>query len=380
MRLECQRRQFEIPRDVTYLNVAYMSPSPTAVREAGEYGIRRKSAPWNIEWSDFFDECDAARAAVARLISANANDIAITPSASFGVSVAAKNLPLSKGGRIIVLENQHPSNYYAWRSLAAAAEGKLVAVKKPEDWDWTQAVIGAIDDRTEIIAVPNCHWMDGTMLDLERIHNRRRQVGAALVLDLTQSLGALPFTVKTIDPDFVVCASYKWLLGPYSLAYLYAAPRRQTGSPLEETPYVRANARESRNWGPSQSPYADNYVPGAHRYDVGERANFALLPMSIAALNLLAKWRPTRISEYVKILVAHAATRAQQAQFSTPPSGVRAPHMLGIDLLDRLETPKLRARLLQKKIYVSFRGGKIRISPHIFNTIADIDSLFDLLQ
>ena len=97
----------------------------------------------------------------------------------------------------------------------------LKTIRRPPDNDWTAAVIDAIDHQIAIAALPNCHWTDGTLLDLVKIGARCRQVGAALVVDGTQSLGAMPFSVAAVQPDFLITTAHKWLLGPYSLGLAY---------------------------------------------------------------------------------------------------------------------------------------------------------------
>lgn len=379
MPLECQRERFEIPADITYLNAAYISPSTIETRRAGERGIARKSHPWEIAWSDFFTEADTARTEFARLIGACADDIAIVPSVSYGIQTAANNLPLGAGQKIVVLADQFPSNFYAWRTLAAGRQATLCAVPWPQDRDWTRAVIDSIDQHTGIVALPNCHWSDGTRLDLAQISARCREVSARLVLDLSQSLGVLPCDVRQIDPDFLVTASYKWLLGPYSLCYLYVAPRWHDGRPLEQNPLSRSNAVARPEWKHGDTPYPETFLPGARRFDVGERANFALVPMSIAALRQLQDWGPARIAEYLRPLIEHAAVRASAVGMSVPPAAARSPHMIGMQLSPDADPGALGQMLERRRIHVSVRGQKLRISPHVYNTPEDIDRLFDAI-
>ena len=122
---------------------------------------------------------------------------------------------------------------------------------------------------------------------------RCREVGSALVIDATQSLGALPLDLAAIRPDFLACAGYKWLLGPYSLGYLYVAPRWQDGRPLEHNWIARTG---SENFA-GLVDYQDGYQPGARRFDVGERANFGLMPAGIAGLEQLLRWGQPAIIE-----------------------------------------------------------------------------------
>jgi len=378
--LTCQRDAFELPDDLVYLNAAYISPSARAVRAAGDAGVGRKSRPWELAWPEFFRESERARAAFAGLIGARADDVAITPSTSFGVTTAARNLPLSKGGRIVVLADQHPSNVHAWRTAAAAVGADVSPVRWPGDHDWTAAVLEQIDAATQVVALPNCHWVDGSMLDLEAIAARARSVGAAVALDLTQSLGVIPFDVARVPADFIACACYKWLLGPYSFAFLYAAPHRQTGRPLDDTPFARAAAPNPPNWGPNETPYTDDFLPGARRYDVGERANFALTPMAIAALELIQGWTPAAIGAYTRPLVEAAAARFEALGLAVPPAAARGPHMLSARLDARLDAERLRQALAERRIFVSMRGGALRLSPHVYNTMDDMERLFEALE
>ena len=191
--IPCQRHLFSIPEDVAYLNCAYMSPSSHAVTEAGLEGARRKAAPWVVKPGDFFSESEEARGLFARLVHAKSDDIAIIPSVSYGLAVAARNLPVAPDATILVLAEQFPSNVYTWRTLAKERSAGVVTVERPADGDWTRAILERLDDRVAIAALPHCHWTDGGIIDLEAVGEHCRAAGSALVLDITQSIGALPF-------------------------------------------------------------------------------------------------------------------------------------------------------------------------------------------
>src|SRR5215210_5614881 len=155
--LNCQRELFEIPEEITYLNCAYMSPQLRAVREAGEEAVARKSRPWEISPRDFFEDSETARALFAEIVGGDAEGVAIIPSASYGMAVATANIPLEEGQNVVVLDEQFPSNVYPWRELAKRSEAEIVTVPRPAGHDWTGAVLEHIDDRTAVVAVPNCH-------------------------------------------------------------------------------------------------------------------------------------------------------------------------------------------------------------------------------
>ena len=137
------------------------------------------------------------------------------PALDIGEFPDIAGLPVEAGKRILLLHDQFPSNVYPWRELAKEQGGNILTLPQPEDDDWTLALLEVLDERVAIAALPHVHWTDGALIDLERVASRCREGGAALVIDGTQSVGALPFDVNAIQPDFLVSASYKWLLGPY---------------------------------------------------------------------------------------------------------------------------------------------------------------------
>src|SRR5450755_3835084 len=375
--IPCQRHLFDIPDDVAYLNCAYMSPLMKPVIEAGNAALARKAHPWEITPDKFFTGSDEFRATAAQLIDSSPDDIAIVPSASYGIATAARNLPVKQGQSILVLAEQFPSNYYAWQRRAeeTGAALKVVAWPKDEDNDWTSAVLNSLTADVAIAALPHVQWTSGGRLDLVRIGEACRKIGAALVLDLTQSLGALPFSVRDVQPDFAVAASYKWMLGPYSVGLLYVAPKWQGGMPLEENWIQRANARDFS----SLIQYTDNYDNGARRFDMGERSNFALLPAAVRAMRQLLEWNVTQISETIGALNRRLAEAALDAGFHAPAEPLRAPHYLALRRQTQIpkELPEILAR---EKVFVSVRGSSIRVTPHVYNTIEDCDRLIACLE
>jgi selenocysteine lyase/cysteine desulfurase len=218
-------------------------------------------------------------------------------------------------------------------------------------------------------------WTSGGRLDVVRIGAACRKLGTALVLDLTQSLGALPFSVGDVRPDFAVAASYKWLLGPYSVGLLYVGPKWQGGLPLEENWIQRANARDFS----SLILYTEDYDAGARRFDMGERANFALLPAAVRAMKQLQEWRVAEISETAGALTRRLAEAAADLGFSAPPEPLRAPHYLSLRRQAAIpkELPEMLAR---EKVFVSVRGSSIRVTPHVYNTVDDGDRLIACLR
>jgi selenocysteine lyase/cysteine desulfurase len=374
--IPCQRHLFDIPDGVTYLNCAYMSPLMRSVVEAGKAGLERKMRPWQIGTEDFFNREEDLRTVAAKLFHCTANDIAVVPSASYGLSVAALNLPVTRGQKVLVLEEQFPSNFYPWRRLVQEKDAELVTVPWPDDGDWTAGVLRNLNDRVAVAALPQTQWTSGGLLDLAAIGQACRRQGTALVLDLTQSLGAYPFDVEQVQPDFAVAATYKWLLGPYSYGVMYVAPQWQRGKPLEENWIQRDNARDFSGL----VLYTDGYEPGARRFDMGERSNFALLPAAIRAMEQLLTWGIKEISETLGRLSRRLIENTKNLGMRTPPERLRAPHYVCLRSGSAQAPPAtLLENLARERIYVSVRGSSIRVTPHVYNSEQDMDRLVEVL-
>ena len=370
-----QRHLFDVPDDVAYLNCAYMGPLMHSVVAAGDRGIRAKAQPWRISAADFFTDGERARALFARIIGGDAEGVALVPSASYGLSCAARNMEVAPGERLVVLAEQFPSNVYAWREVAQTHGASLVTVARPADDDWSRAVLAAIDERTAVVALPHCHWTDGGLLDLVAIGARCREAGATLVLDLTQSAGALRFDVAAVRPDYVVCAGYKWLLGPYSLGFLWVAPEHRRGKPIEYNWIGRARAEDFARL----VDYRDEYQPGARRFDVGERSNFILVPMLNAALEQILEWGVEAIETTLAARTADITVRAARLGLRSARVELRAGHFLGLRFSDGGLPAGLLDALAAERVYVSVRGSSMRVTPHLYNTDEDVGRLFAAL-
>jgi selenocysteine lyase/cysteine desulfurase len=371
--IPCQRDLFDLPREVAYLNCAYMSPLLRHAVEAGQAALAFKARPWRIRPADFFSGPDRARAAFARVVGCDAAGVALVPAASYGLATAAANLRLRPGERILVVGDQFPSNVHPWRRRARETGAELHAVDAT-DGDLTRALLDAIDERTAVVACPHCRWTDGALIDLPRVAEAARAAGAALVLDVTQSAGALPLDVARIDPDFLVAAAYKWLLGPYATGFLYVAERRRDGLPLEEHWLGREGAEDFSRL----VEYRDAYRPGAARFDMGEAPNFALLPAVVAGLEQIAAWGVPAIADTLADRTRAIADRAAPLGLGASDPRLRAGHFLGLGLPEGAPSD-LVARLAERDVHVSVRGRSLRVTPHLYNDDEDTDRLIDAL-
>lgn len=360
---ESARSEFSLEPGVVYLDSASTGLLPRVAEDAARLGVASKGRPWTRDRQQAHAQADVLRALAASFIGADAADMAITCAVSYGLAVARKNLPLRPGERVLVLEDDHTSQLLTWEAHALDNAGVLEKVKRPANSDWTSAILEHLHNTRyappAIASLGATFWRDGSHVDLKTVCDALYSQGTRIVLDLTQSVGVLDLDVRALHADFAVFPMYKWLLGPYSLAFLYVASQWQQGHPLEENSFNRAKN--------------SSYGPGAQRFDMGERDAFVGMPAAVASLKLLANWNRADIEAWLVGLTQGLASRMREAGIDCVPEAMRSPHILGI----RDVPPGTVESCRQQLVFVTQRGSELRVSPHVFNTVADMDRCAD---
>ena len=375
--MECKKHLFDLEEDVTYLNMAYMSPLLRSSLEVGISHLQRKSRPYELLVEDFFEPVLNLKKSFIQLIGGeNPESVAIIPSVSYALANAANNIPFNEGDEIVVLKDQFPSNIYPWRKLVKDKGGKIITISPPKTSnkrgkEWSQSILENISSRTKIVALPHVHWSDGTLIDLISIREKLDQHDGYLVIDGTQSIGALPFSLKDIKPDVLAVSAYKWLLGPYGIGVAYYNDRFDHGNPIEDSWLNRINSDDFANL----LNYQDQYRSGAYRYSVGENSNFSVIPMVEHGIRQILDWEVQNIQEYCKYITESALHNISQYGFETLPENERGYHLFGISIPQHIAPKKLASFLRERKIYISVRGSYIRVSPYLYNTPYDIEFL-----
>jgi selenocysteine lyase/cysteine desulfurase len=252
--------------------------------------------------------------------------------------------------------------------VAAAAEragAETLTVSRRDGQTWSDAIVADLDDRVRIVSVPNVHWTDGALVDLDAIAARAHEVDARLVIDASQSVGAMPLNVARLQPDYVVTVGYKWLLGPFAVGYLYAADQHREGTPIEQNWIVRSGAQDFARL----VDYRDEYQPGAWRFDSGQRTKFELTPMAVAALEQISSWGVARIAAALAGTTETIAQGVEQLGLASLPADQRGPHMLGVHLPEDIRGHVLPA-LTEANCFAAVRRGSLRIAPHLHSTKA----------
>jgi len=378
--MNCQKHLFRLPEGMHYLNCAYMSPILRSVEERGIEGIQLKRNPVAIKPVDFFTGAVGVRQKFAEMVQCEPAQVAIMPSVSYGMNSVIRNIPCQKGQHALTLSEEFPSCYYTAKRWCIEHETTLRVVARKDDIpqrgkEWNERIIESITRDTAFIVMASVHWMNGTRFDLERIGARCREVGAKLIVDGSQSVGALPVDVKKANIDALICAGYKWLMGPYSTALSYIHKDFNDGIPLEESWMTRPNAEHFDRL----TNYVEDYKPGAVRFDVGQSSNFISLPMLDEALGQLLNWGVDEIQDYAKTLDAPLIDFFLERGSPVDDQAHRAHHLMGLQLPEGTKGEVLMNELQSRNVFVSLRGNNLRISINVFNNEEDVGELISAL-
>ncbi|MBW1641373.1 MAG: aminotransferase class V-fold PLP-dependent enzyme [Deltaproteobacteria bacterium] len=375
--LTSQRHLFDIPEEVAYFNTAYYSPQLNESRDRLHDGVNTKSHPWERIPDNFFHDAETIRQLSSDIFGGNSDGFAVIPAASYGISTAARAIEptLQPGDQILVIAEEFPSNVLPWKRTALETGAEIITVSEPIDGNWTQAILDRIINGVKVVAVSTCHWTNGLNIDLLPIGKACRDINAVLVVDATQTFAAMPFSIENVQPDFLIAAGYKWLLCSYGFGLLYVSERWRNARPLEETWLARDNAENFS----ALVKYSDTYMPGARRFDVGEKCTATILPGAVAALEQIKTWGVEEISNSLSLINKTIAVHLESLGFELPDESQRCPHMFGA-LLPKQYKGNLVSELARRNIYISQRGNALRFSPHLHVNDNDINRLLEALE
>jgi selenocysteine lyase/cysteine desulfurase len=388
--LTCQRDQFSIDANNEghiWLNSAYMGPLPLATQRAGQATLTMRAFPVGITPNDFFAPGERLRVRLARLVNADAEQIAFIPNVANGMAVVAKNMSPKRGQNIVLLGEQFPSNVYPWRDWRELGVDIRTVAAPDAPWSatlsgkpsraalWNEKILASIDANTALVSIEQAHWTDGTLFDLMAIGARCREVGATFVIDATQTVGAMPFDCAAIQPDALIVHSYKSMLSNYGLGFAVFSEKFANAKPLEESWLMREGSENFARL----VDYQDGYAKGMRRFDTSLRANPTLVGMLSASCELLLHWQPARIREYLLGIEREFVSRVRTMGFEVADENERAANIFGLKLPAKRNVETCRAALAAERIHVSVRGSAIRISPHVYNDANDLVRLADVL-
>lgn len=379
--MDSQKHLFSLDKDIHYLNCAYKGPQLNSAEQAAIEALIRSRNPTNITQEDFFILPKEVKSRFADLVNCDPLQVALIPSSSYGFATALGNITCDPGQHAIVLEDEFPSGYFSLKTWCDTNDAVLKVVGPDKDAltageSWNRNLLESITTDTVVVLMSSVHWMNGLKFDLESIGQKCKTVGAIFIVDGTQSTGAAQMDVKRFKIDALICATYKWLLGPYGLGIAYYGPVFDGGQPLEESWLNRTNSQDFANL----TNYDHEYTEESGRYNVGEMSSFILLPMLNEALKQINEWGVPEVENYCQTMTIPLYVYLKSRDFVIEEEQYTSHHLLGLKLPADIDGELLKSNLKDNKISVSTRGGNLRISVNVFNTAEDIEKLIEVLE
>jgi selenocysteine lyase/cysteine desulfurase len=357
-----------------YLNTAAQSAMPRVSHEAVQVALDAKRYPHHQSDDHWFALTIRLRESLAALIGAAPRDIALTTGASAGLQAVAHGLAWTPGDEVITAKGEFPAQYATWKPLEVR-EGVTVNMVTPRGPYLAAAdLIAAMTPRTRVVSVSHVRFDDGALLDTAAVAAACHARGVLFVLDVTQSCGAVPFTVDSLGADVLVCSGYKWLLSPYGTGFVWATPQLVTA--LRSAPF---------HWQSQdvESFHALNMVdpapaPYARRWDAPETASYFNLNVAAmeASVAFVRRVGPHTVRAHNDQLIALLYARLPHHLRPASPGDLAHRGPFGCFVAPtREQTTALHRQLLRENVFVSLRDGRIRVSPHLFNSADDIERL-----
>jgi len=360
-----------------WLNAAHQGPLPRDAVEAAERAVRRKVQPHLIGDEDFYRTPARLRAALARLVNASENDIVLGNSASYGLHLIANGLAWQRGDEVLVPADDFPASILPWTVL----ESQGVKVRRLDTKEGSltaDALESELDERTRVVCVSWVNSFSGRVNDLVSLGSLCRDRGVLIVVNASQGLGSLILDVDVLPVDAVASCGFKWLCGPYGTGFCWLHPDLESRLESHQAYWLTlAGERWSDLERHGDVPAGDL---GAARFDVFGTANFLNFEPWTASLEHFLTIGLDEIREHNAMLLDHLVAGIDADEWQIISGRPPSERSTMVVLEPRRESAdEAVGRLARAQIDVAERRGRIRISPHLYNSFRDIDSVLGVL-
>ncbi|MCE4610602.1 MAG: aminotransferase class V-fold PLP-dependent enzyme [Desulfurococcales archaeon] len=373
-----------ITREKVYFDNAGAGPLSKPVLEAIE-GFARLWAERGEPWDEALEHIVEARRLFAGLIGARLEEVAAVPGVTYGYNALLSSLRLDGRGKAVAAPYNFPTTYYSLHGLRSRGLLKeVVILDSPEPGpgigDWERA----IDDETVLVVVDMVSWITGKLEDLKALAEIAHSHGAILVTDAFHAVGVIPVDVKRLGVDALLCGSYKWLMGPHGAGFVYVSKRLLDElDPMLSGWMAVEDSVIERMWRGEplfERPFNVRELKPARDAKVLEWGTWPAIAFegTLAALKLIHRYRaPERYSSHTSRLVERLmdGLEAQGYTLITPRDSKAA-----IVTFRHTRPYEVAKALYAHDIIVSPRPGRIRVSPHFYNTPEEVDRFLEVLR
>jgi cysteine desulfurase / selenocysteine lyase len=370
-----RRAEFPWADETLYLNHASIGPLPERTRLALDAFNRRRAMPFQLPDRDLFGTLAESRRLVSELIGAAPEEIALTVNTGFGLGIVARALPLRPGDVVLVSDREFPANVYPWIRLRDLGITVELIPTLASGWPDEARLLERLEDpRARVLAVSLVQFSNGYQVDLAALSAATRRTGAYLVVDAIQAVGHMPIDLRRTPVDMLACGGQKWLLSPWGSGFVYV--RRDLIEQLDP-PVTGWMAFEGTDDLTRLTSYRETLRADARRFELitlpyQDFAGFN------ASLGLLAELGVERIRAHLQRL--HEPLRAWAARSGTPLASPVGEHGSGILCVAPADVGEAFRRLKAARIICTVREGAIRLSPHAYNTVAEMERVVAVLE
>ena len=355
------RAQFPALQNFTYLNTATYGQTPLAAAAALHAHMTRRNERACSDFLSWFDDADALRSELGRLIGCGAEDIAFLPTASAALSLLVAGIDWQTGDRVVTLTNEFPNNLY-YPALLGGRGVEFVETPWERFWDAIAA------PRTRLVAISSVSYITGFRAPLEEIARELDRRGILFYVDGTQSVGALRMNVAAFEPAMMAVDAYKWMLTPNGAGFAYVHPRvRQWLAPAV------IGWRSHRDWRSVDNLHtgAPDFAAAAEKYEGGMLPFPLLCALRDVVRMMLDELGPETIERRVMELAGDLRARLRSLGAEVLHEG--APIVSARFPAAYPEASTMARRLKERGVLVSARHGNVRISPHFYNDVSDLE-------
>jgi len=371
-------KDFSLKSQHTWLNVASEGPLPKVAVEALQEAIEWKNAPHLLTISKFQQVPLELKRTIARLINVDWHDVILGNSATYGLHLLSNGLESKAGDEIIVLQNDFPTDILPWLSLQQ--KGVIVHQLKAQQQVLTpQELRKVINHRTKLVCLPYIHSFNGFKEDIAAISKLCRSQGILCIVNLSQAAGAFKIDLTQWDVDAVVCAGYKWLLGPYGTGFCWIRKEVRQQLNYAQNYWISLMDEASLN---AQGPIHLKDDHSARRYDVFGTANFFNYVPWQASIDYLVKAGLDNVDKHNQVLVDQLVDGLESKRFDllSPRLKKERTNIVVFSCKDASQNLHLFEFLKGKGFYVALWRNKLRVSPHIYNTLREMEGLLKALD
>ena len=368
------RALFPITERAVYLNHAAVSPPPTTTIQAVEAQLRDVNENGSINFRNWLTVKERARELLAKLLGARPEQVALVRNTSDGLSTVANGLTWKTGDNIVTFSREFPSNIYPWLRIRDAFGVEVRMCEERNGRIDLNEFESLVDQHTRVIAISHVQFASGFRADLERLGRLARRHDALFVVDAIQALGVVPTDVEAELIDVAAGGGHKWLLTPEGVGYLYLSDRARDRIQPTLVGWVSVpNPEDYQN-------FEQGWNRGALAWETGT-GPVALIHGLKASLELLHQYSPARIGAYLEELTDHLCDSIRTKPYEVVSSRIpgEKSHIVCLRHTRGISAMALYARLKAENIITAPRGDRLRIAPHLYNTLAEMDQLIALL-